>query len=93
MLELNNELQRRGKHGVVRWVDRMDGPHHSPAWTSRVYSEHSVPPTVPRSRPSDRPRPAAVEEVEYAMGYGATKQAARDAAARVALAAYIALEA
>ncbi|KZV93757.1 hypothetical protein EXIGLDRAFT_716744 [Exidia glandulosa HHB12029] len=65
VLMLNNELQRRGKHGVVRWVDRMDGPHHSPSWTSRVY----------------------IEEVEYAIGYGPTKQAARDHAAALALAA------
>ncbi|KZV82661.1 hypothetical protein EXIGLDRAFT_778303 [Exidia glandulosa HHB12029] len=65
VLLLNNELQRQGKHGVVRWVDRMDGSHSSPSWTSRVY----------------------IEEVEYAIGYGPTKQAARDHAAALALAA------
>lgn len=60
---MNNELQRRGKHGVIRWVDRIDGPHHNAAWTAKLF----------------------IEDIEYAVGVGRTKQEARDVAAWKAL--------
>jgi len=36
-MDLHNELQRRGKHGVLRYEDRTAGPKHSPTWTTTLY--------------------------------------------------------
>ena len=38
-MALNNYLQARNQHGVVRWHDRSEGPQNNPRWNTTLYSK------------------------------------------------------
>ena len=41
-MELHNELQRRGKHGVLRYEDRTSGPKAGAPPTRRAIAERAT---------------------------------------------------
>ena len=81
-MTLHNYLQTLKKHNSLSWKDNVVGPQHSPTWTATCYSALAI--KLSLILLADW-RFGLVDDTEHGKAVAATKQTARDLAAKAAL--------